>query len=128
MLSVWPFCASADGAAFRGARLSDTQLSSRATDSSVRVPTVAAVFSAIQRSKAVSAEEMEEVTVAITSLRNELEQTRDNRRLQELESKAKSLRRRRYEAEKGLKAERKRLCPLAAAHYPELPLRFPGAG
>jgi hypothetical protein len=74
------------------------------------------------------AEEMEEVTVAITSLRNELEQTRDNRRLQELESKAKSLRRRRYEAEKGLKAERKRLCRLAAEHYPELPLRFPGAG
>lgn len=74
------------------------------------------------------AEEMEEVTVAITSLRNEPEQTRDNRRLQEMESKAKALRRRRYEAEKGLKAERKRLCQLAAEHYPELPLRFPGAG
>ncbi len=74
------------------------------------------------------AEEMEEVTVTITSLRNELEQTRDNRRLQEMESKAMALRRRRYEAEKGLKAERKRLCQLAAEHYPELPLRFPGAG
>lgn len=71
---------------------------------------------------------MEDVTVTITRLRNEPEHTRDNYRLQEMESKAKDLRRHRYEAEKGLKAERKRLCKLAAEHYPELPLRFPGAG
>ena len=74
------------------------------------------------------AEEMEAVTVTITGLRNELEATRDNRKLQELEAKAKGLRRRRYEAEKALKSERKRLCQLAAEHFPEMPLRFPGAG
>ena len=73
-------------------------------------------------------EKMDEGLAEMTALRNEPEETRNNRRLQELEADAKTQRRRRYEAEKALKAERRRLCTLAAEHMPELPLRFPEAG